>query len=171
MLTHIHVKSPSLGRSSLFSKFQWEFECWWTKLMFRNGFAQNLPSLARCKEGDIPLLNISNLTWMDSRGCWSSGTMTYPKVQGTAWMGRNTRCRLTFHCEVSSHYNYQQMIFTSLTFVYRNVFLFAPPSYRRGQWPFNWLIYKELLIWYQLIIIIITSTLCAIVLSNLHPWN
>ena len=51
---------------SSFSTFQPEFECWWTKLMdisiSRNGFTQNLPSFARCNEGDLPLLNFSNLT-------------------------------------------------------------------------------------------------------------
>ena len=48
---------------SSLSKFQTELECWLTKLV-AEWFRAKSPSLARCKEGDLPLLNFSNLTCM-----------------------------------------------------------------------------------------------------------
>ena len=58
------------GNISLFSKISAEFECWWAKLMLQKWLRAKSPSLARCKEGDLPLLNFSNSTCMYLSKVW-----------------------------------------------------------------------------------------------------
>ena len=85
----IHYKE---GISHHCSKFQnFIFEWWWTKLsywMSLNSFPQNL-SLARCKEGDLPLLNFSYLTCQGRRrrgGAGGARASPLSKVGGHKWV-------------------------------------------------------------------------------------